>query len=132
MACKISIQNSFKYFFLKEILVAKVVFLGNNNKIISYEKTKTYTGDSTFITVFENGYHLINNGYYVIRAYKGTAADAATANSENVLIKINSDYYLFEMNDEVKKNTAFFDNLKRYNQISLRNISKEEYDSYSN
>ena len=96
------------------------------------KKLKTYIGDSTFITVFENGYHLINNGYYVIRADKGTALDAATANSENVLIKINSDYYLFEMNDEVKKNTAFFDNLKRYNQISLRNISKEEYDSYRN
>ena len=96
------------------------------------KKLKTYTGDSTFITVFENGYHLINNGYYVIRADKGTAVDAATANSENVLIKINSDYYLFEMNDEVKKNTAFFDNLKQYNQISLRNISKEEYDSYRN
>ena len=96
------------------------------------KKLKTYTGDSTFITVFENGYRLINNGYYVIRADKGTAVDAATANSENVLIKINSDYYLFEMNDEVKKNTVFFDNLKRYNQISLRNISKEEYDSYRN
>ena len=96
------------------------------------KKLKTYTGDSTFITVFENGYHLINNGYYVIRADKGTAVDAATANSENVLIKINSEYYLFEVNDEVKKNTAFFDNLKQYNQISLRNISKEEYDSYSN
>jgi len=96
------------------------------------KKLKTYTGDSTFITVFENGYHLINNGYYVIRADKGTAVDADKANSENVLIKINSDYYLFEMDDEFKKNTAFFDNLKRYNQISLRNISKEEYDSYRN
>ena len=96
------------------------------------KKLKTYTGDSTFITVFENGYHLINNGYYVIRADKGTAVDAATPNSENVLIKINSDYYLFEMNDEVKNNATFFDNLKRYNQISLRNVSKEEYDSYRN
>jgi len=65
------------------------------------KKLKTYTGDSTFITVFENGYHLINNGYYVIRADKGTAVDAATTKNENVLIKINSHYYLFEMNDEV-------------------------------
>lgn len=53
------------------------------------KKLKTYTGDSTFITVFENGYHLINNGYYVIRADKGTAVDAATTKNENVLIKIN-------------------------------------------
>ena len=96
------------------------------------KKLKKYTGDPTFITVFENGYHLINNGYYVIRADKGTAVDAATTKNENVLIKINSDYYLFEMTDEVKSNTTFFDNLKRYNQISLRNISKEEYDNYRN
>ena len=95
------------------------------------KKLKTYKGDPTFITVFENGYHLINNGYYVIRADKGTAVDASKNSSENVLIKINSDYYLFEMNEEVKNNNAFFDNLKRYNQISLRSISKEEYDSYN-
>lgn len=96
------------------------------------KKLKKYTGDPTFITVFENGYHLINNGYYVLRADKGTAVDAGTTKNENVLIKINSDYYLFEMTDEVKSNTTFFDNLKRYNQISLRNISKEEYDNYRN
>lgn len=96
------------------------------------KKLKKYTGDPTFITVFENGYHLINNGYYVIRADKGTAVDAATTKNENVLIKINSDYYLFEMTDKVKNTATFFDNLKRYNQISLRNISKEEYDNYRN
>ena len=96
------------------------------------KKLKKYTGDPTFITVFENGYHLINNGYYVLRADKGTAVDAATTKIENVLIKINSDYYLFEMTDKVKNNATFFDNLKRYNQISLRNISKEEYDNYRN
>ncbi|SFN99049.1 hypothetical protein SAMN05421741_11614 [Paenimyroides ummariense] len=96
------------------------------------KRLKSYRGDPTFITVFQNGYHLINNGYYIVRADKGTALDSSKKNNENVLIKINSDYYLFEMNDEVKKNNTFFDNLKRYNQISLRNISKEEYDNYRN
>ena len=94
------------------------------------KKLKSYRGDSTFITVFQNGYHLINNGYYVVRADKGTTVDSSKKDNEEVLIKINSHYYLFEMNDQVKINNTFFDNLKRYNQISLRNISKEEYDSY--
>lgn len=94
------------------------------------KKLKSYKGDPTFITVFENGYHLINNGYYIVRADKGTSVDSVTDNYDNVLIKINSHYYLFEMTNEVKNSNVFFDHLKHYNQISLRTISKEEYDSY--
>lgn len=94
------------------------------------KKLKNYKGDTTFITVFENGYHLINNGYYIVRADKGTTVETDSSKNENVLININSDYFLFEMNDDVKTDNVFFDHLKKYNQISLRNISKEEYDSY--
>jgi len=94
------------------------------------KRLKSYKGDATFITVFENGYHLINNGYYIVRADKGTTVETDSSKNENVLININSDYFLFEMNDHVKSDNVFFDHLRNYNQISLRNISKEEYDSY--
>jgi len=94
------------------------------------KRLKSYKGDTTFITVFENGYYLINNGYYIVRADKGTTVETDSSKSENVLININSDYFLFEMNNDVKNDNVFFDHLKKYNQISLRNISKEEFDSY--
>jgi len=61
------------------------------------KKIKSYKGDTTFITVFENGYHLINNGYYIVRADKGTTVETDSSKNENVLININSDYFLFEM-----------------------------------
>lgn len=93
------------------------------------KRLKSYKGDTTFITVFENGYYLINNGYYIVRADKGTTVETDSSKNENVMININSDYFLFEMNDDVKRDNVFFHHLKKYNQISLRNIPKEEYDS---
>ena|SRR5690606_980930 len=95
------------------------------------KKLKKYEGDPAFITIFEKGFNLINDGYYIIKGDKGTYVHTNDHNKNgSILIKISSDYYVFEMNDEFRNDKALLKNFINYNQINLRNISNEEYDKY--
>lgn len=51
--------------------------------------------------------------------------------NDGIIIKINSDYYLFEMNEKFRHSNVLHENLMKYNRINLKHISKEEYDNYS-
>lgn len=95
------------------------------------KKLKKYIGESNFITIFENGIHLIKDGYYILRGDKGSMINGDEKKSDGILIKINSDYYLFEMNEDFRGSNVLHDNLMKYNRINLKHISKKEYDNYS-
>lgn len=95
------------------------------------KKLKKYEGDPSFITIFENGFNLIKDGYYIIKGDKGSYVHTNDHNKNgSVLIKISSDYYAFEMNNEFRNDNTLLKNLINYNQINLRHISEEEYYNY--
>jgi len=78
-----------------------------------------------YLSIFKDG-KIINTTYYPM-----TEEDGLAEFQKNLAGKILTvEFEILGMNDDVKTENVFFDHLKKYNQISLRNISKEEYDSY--
>ncbi|WP_190304108.1 hypothetical protein [Paenimyroides baculatum] len=62
---------------------------------------------------------------------KGSVVNGDEKENDGIIIKINSDYYLFEMNEKFRHSNVLPENLMKYNRINLKHISKGEYDNYS-
>lgn len=97
------------------------------------KRLKFYDGDPTFVTVFNNNFDLVNDGYYILRGDMGILlGDEESGIEDKVLINVKPEYYLFEMNDEFRHDEVVNNKLKEFHRINLKHLTAEEYIEYMN
>ena len=88
------------------------------------KKIENFENRIFFDPISKIDFDKLSDGFYIVKAHEEIPID-----DDN---PVESDYYLFEMNDEYRGDTESSESIKKYHQLNIKKLSEEEYVEYMN